>query len=340
MPIDMRIWRVDENRLRPVPPEKLPLEQTLEDWLADDISMVSDDLLVIGRQLTSPLGGILDLLAIDPNGDLTILELKRGKSPRDVVAQILHYAAWIRTLTWDQICEVAGEYLGGVSLADRFQQRFGQPLPESLNGNHRMCIVATDLDPRSETIVNYLSGVHGVDINVVFFRHYRDADGDAFVARSWLLDPYQVAERAATSSARRRPPLSLQELRAQAVEQGMAETYDALYDFFSRNGDAIRRTPNNIAFVFATSGGQTAAFSVYPNRSSRGQGVYTDVRPAYLAEAFDVSEDAVRAVLPLPGSSKDAHGEVYWFRSIEDVGRLVQALGERELGDTGDGPDG
>jgi hypothetical protein len=326
----MRIWRVDENRLRPVPPEKLPLEQTLEDWLADDISMVSDDLLVISRQLTSPLGGILDLLAIDPNGDLTILELKRDKTPRDIVGQILHYAAWIRTLTWDEIRDIACEYFGGVSLSERFQQRFGQPLPETLNGNHRMCIVATDLDPRSETIVNYLSGVHSVDINVVFFRHYRDADGAGFVARSWLLDPYQVAERAATSGARRRPPLSLLELRAQAVEQGVAEVYNALYDFLSRNGDAIRRTPNNVAFVFATSGGQTAAFSAYPNRSSREQGLYTDVRPAYLAEAFDVSEDAVRVALPLAGSSNDAHGEVYWFRSIEEVGRLTEALGERQ----------
>ncbi|MEI6499807.1 MAG: hypothetical protein WCP21_02145, partial [Armatimonadota bacterium] len=272
MPIDMRIWRVDENRLRPVTPEKLPLEQTLEDWLAADIAMVSDDLLVIGRQLSSPLGGTLDLLAVDPNGDLAVLELKRDKTPRDVVGQTLHYAAWIRTLTWEQICAIAADYFGGVPLADRFQQRFGQPLPDDLNTSHRMCIVATDLDPRSETIVNYLFEVHGVNINVVFFRHYRDADGDAFVARSWLIDPYQVQERAAVANARRRPPLTLQELRDLAVTNGVAGTYDAVYDFFRGSANSMRRTPNNIAFVLATSGGQTAAFSVYPGRSSTESG--------------------------------------------------------------------
>lgn len=65
---------------------------------------------------------------------------------------------------------------------------------------------------------------------------------------------------------------------------------------------------------------------MYPNRSSRDEGVYTDVRPGYIAEAFGLPEDSVRAAMPLTGSSKDAHGEIYWFRSVQNVEQLVDVL--------------
>ena len=40
----------------------------------------------------------IDLLAIDADGNLHVLELKRDKTPRDVVAQVLDYGSWVTTL--------------------------------------------------------------------------------------------------------------------------------------------------------------------------------------------------------------------------------------------------
>lgn len=40
-------------------------------------------------------GGILDLLAVDEEANLVIVELKRDRTPRDVVAQTLDYASCI-----------------------------------------------------------------------------------------------------------------------------------------------------------------------------------------------------------------------------------------------------
>ncbi len=43
-------------------------------------------------------------------GDLLIVELKKGKASRDVIAQLLEYAAWASTLTADALAKIAEDY--------------------------------------------------------------------------------------------------------------------------------------------------------------------------------------------------------------------------------------
>ena len=157
MPVEMALWKIKDEKLHSVASKPLNSEEMLEDWLADDISMVSEDLLVIGRQVSSDLGGVLDLLAIDRNGDLVVLELKRHLTPRDVVAQALHYAAWVRTLSWEDVEQIASDFYDGASLENKFSDQFGESLPDNINTAHQIYIVAAEMDSVSETIVRYLS---------------------------------------------------------------------------------------------------------------------------------------------------------------------------------------
>ena len=50
-----------------------------------------------------------DLLGIDSEGNLVIVELKRDKAPREVVAQLLEYAAWANELV-RRNSEIAEDY--------------------------------------------------------------------------------------------------------------------------------------------------------------------------------------------------------------------------------------
>ena len=47
--------------------------------------MSGTDLLIIGRQVPTGFGGFIDLLALDAEGRVHVLELKRDRTPRDVV---------------------------------------------------------------------------------------------------------------------------------------------------------------------------------------------------------------------------------------------------------------
>lgn len=66
MPVEMRIWRIDGERPRPLSTAVLPTEAALEDFLERDPSLLGTPLLVIGRQVRTPHGEFVDLLAIVP----------------------------------------------------------------------------------------------------------------------------------------------------------------------------------------------------------------------------------------------------------------------------------
>jgi hypothetical protein len=170
------------------------LEERLEDWIEDDISMLSDDLLIIGRQIETDYDGKIDLLCIDRVGDLAIVELKRDRTPREITAQILDYASWIKDLSIERIINIANSYLKSIdqqSLEYAFNQKFDTDLPEVLNDSHSMLIVASEIDTSSERIINYLSTTYDVDINAVTFQYFKD-DGGEYIARMFLIEPTQT----------------------------------------------------------------------------------------------------------------------------------------------------
>jgi hypothetical protein len=200
MSFQMNLWQVKNSSLIELNKTKLGSENRLEEWLANDISLLGLELLVIGRQVSTINRGRIDLLAIDLHGDLFILELKRDKTPRDIIAQVLDYASWIRELDYDQINEIATDYLKK-SLPEVFREYFDEPLPESINTSHSMVIVASEFDESSERIVQYLSSEYKVNINVVFFSFFRQESME-LVGRAWLKDPDEVEE---TKSRKRAP---------------------------------------------------------------------------------------------------------------------------------------
>src|SRR5262245_44450506 len=107
MPFQMNLWQVKNNSLNEVNKTKLEAENRLEEWLAKDISLLGLELLVIGRQVSTINRGRIDLLAVDRHCDLFIVELKRDKTPRDIIAQVLDYASWVKDLDYDQVNGIA-----------------------------------------------------------------------------------------------------------------------------------------------------------------------------------------------------------------------------------------
>jgi len=107
MPMNIDLWKVSDNNIVVLNKSKLESEDRLETWIENDPSILGIDLLIIGRQVVTEYGGKIDLLGISSEGDLIIIELKRDKTPREIIAQVLDYASWVKSLTYSDIDGIA-----------------------------------------------------------------------------------------------------------------------------------------------------------------------------------------------------------------------------------------
>jgi hypothetical protein len=97
MPLELGVWRIDAG-VTTVEFGPLELEATLETILDSHIEIASPDWMVIGRQVRTHFDKCIDLLAVDSAGNIIALEVKRDRTYRDIVAQLLDYGSWVRKL--------------------------------------------------------------------------------------------------------------------------------------------------------------------------------------------------------------------------------------------------
>jgi hypothetical protein len=188
-----RLWKVEGKKLLEVAATQPQTESIVEEWISRDPSIIGLNLLIIACQWPTDFGGRIDLLGIDEAGDLTLIEIKRDKTPREAIAQALDYGSWVNGLSTSRIHSIARDYLHR-PLSEAFREKFGQNIPETLNSSHNLLIVASGLDPSSKRIVEYLAETHNVSINTAFFTYFRDQDVE-YLAADWLLDQREVVER-------------------------------------------------------------------------------------------------------------------------------------------------
>ncbi len=201
MSIKHAIWKVGAQP-SPLSTTTLLHEQQLEDMIVSAPQILSGEWMLIGRQEQTGQGGRIDFLAIAPDASLVLIELKRNRTPREIVAQALDYASWVQQLTADKIEQIYQRFSKGGKLGDAFKRHFGADLDEeTLNQSHQILLVAAELDDSTERIITYLNA-RDIAINVLFFQVFQHGN-EQFLSRAWLIDPGETqANVAATATVK------------------------------------------------------------------------------------------------------------------------------------------
>lgn len=172
----------------------LELESHLEDWLENSPwALAQEPILWIGRQTSVSVEESTifpDLLGLDANGNLVIVELKRDEAPREVVAQVLEYAARANELSEEQIQKIAkdyfenGEEFKGKHFQDVFKDVFDIPDTDEvppLNRNLRLYIVAGSISAGVARVCRFLRTSHGMDINCIDVCTFETEESDEII---------------------------------------------------------------------------------------------------------------------------------------------------------------
>lgn len=338
---EVHLWQIGaEEQLIAIDRAPLNLESRLQEWLARDISVLEPTLLVIGREVETDYGGFIDILCVDAAGDLVIVELKRDKTPREVTAQALDYASWVVNLSNERVTSIANAHLDG-GFESAFRTRFGSDVPETLNGDHRVLVVGSEIDASSERIIRYLSDAHGVSINAATFQYFRLPDGSEVLARVFLIEPSEVELKTRTKgSSKRRPNLSYEELNMLAAEAGVGELYDHAVSAF----DGLLQkhtTRSSIGFASLLDGSRKTVISLLPGESSAGEGLRYRLYKNRYAELAKVHVSELASLLPLrhddwvygpADAGPDWEGFEGFIADPQEIDRLASAL--KQVGPT------
>ena len=179
----MALFRISSNQIPYQIPQKdfesKKYEENLEEWIEKCPEILSDaeSFLIIGRQVTTAYGKIIDLLALDQSGNTVIIELKRGRTPREIIAQALEYTSWVSTLQETDLEKIASIYLARKesdfkSLKHSFSDFFKiEEKSATFNSSQRIIIISQEITPEIALTAKY-HNIKGFDITLMTFSYF------------------------------------------------------------------------------------------------------------------------------------------------------------------------
>jgi len=187
---------VENKRLKKLTPIKFSEFEIkerfdIEEWIRKNPGVLEETLLIIGEQNSLPSGRQADLLAIDKNGNLAIIELKRDDSGREVHWQAITYAAQFSEYSPNDIITLFEEYLQDNNEdpdeAKSKIEAFIEEDLEKINQKQRIILVSKEFHQDVLKAAKWLSEEYGMDIKCVRLVPFKDEDGDLFLNSEVLI---------------------------------------------------------------------------------------------------------------------------------------------------------
>ena len=154
-------------------------------------------LLIIGRQVPTDLGRSIDLLGVDREGNVVVVELKRNRTPRDVVAQALEYDA-------AALERILGEYRPAEpkGLAEQHREYFDQSEAIAFNKDQRIVIIGQQVTPEIRQTALFL-GAKEVPVTCVEFTFFQAAGGGRLLSQEIVVGGNEAKPRRTLTLSRK-----------------------------------------------------------------------------------------------------------------------------------------
>ena len=153
----------------------------IQEWIAATPKILGETLTMISKELILPSGRRLDLLAVDKEGALVVIELKRDNSGSDVEWQAIKYASYCSNFSPAEIYKHFAEYLGTDGDDAQIKiEGFINCEPEDLNQKQRIILVAKEFHSEVISAVLWLRESE-IDIECIRLTPYFDQKGGLFI---------------------------------------------------------------------------------------------------------------------------------------------------------------
>lgn len=274
----MRVFRIENNSLTSYREEDFKIdnvEKILEDWIENSPNAIfeNEEVLIIGRQVTTNLGKAIDLLGLDREGNTVVIELKRERTPRETVAQILEYASYIEDLTYDQLEKIDGDYLGeeGLNLTEKHKTKFKLSNEEAVafNKEQRLVIVGQNISKEIEQTSMFLNK-KGLEIYCIAFKYFKDKKGERIITSDFVVKK----DKTTGGSTESKPKIDKEKFLAN-VDEYITDFFSRLFILTSENRMPLHWGSTGFSLNVDLSGKHVNILYGYSNIMVDGQSIYT-----------------------------------------------------------------
>ncbi len=206
MSTEPQLFRVDPDSKESVKVDEVDFShlglqerQDIQEWIVANPEILGDDLLIIAKEFSDfdRTSERLDLLAIDRDGKLVIIELKRDHSGVDAHWQAIKYASYLRRATHEDILRMLANF-EGVSEAEaeeKLLEHVEIGSLENLNDEQRVILASHRFAPEVTSAVLWLNDKAQDEnlISCVQLTPYQD--GDVLYVQTNTIIPVVGAER-------------------------------------------------------------------------------------------------------------------------------------------------
>jgi len=175
----------------------------IQEWLETTPSILGEKLLIIAKEKTYFEGTRErpDLIAIDKDGNIVIIELKRDDSGSDAHWQAIKYTSYWARFSVHDILRVYADYInihGGKEEEEEVDEEYanqeiidfiGQGSAENINKRQRIILISHRFSKEVITAVDWLIENYGVDIKCVQLIPYFDEDKETYYLQSNTILP-------------------------------------------------------------------------------------------------------------------------------------------------------
>ena len=172
----------------------------IQEWVAANPGILGEDLLIIGKEFSGfdRTNERLDLLAVDEDGRLVIIELKRDDTGADAHWQAIKYASYLRRVGLENIVGMLADYakVSKEEAGNRLVKHLDTDDLNGLNNDQRIILASHRFAPEVTSAALWLNDKAPGDnlITCIQLTPYRDMETDSLYIQANRIIPVPGAE--------------------------------------------------------------------------------------------------------------------------------------------------
>lgn len=172
----------------------------IQEWVESNPNILGEELLIISKDLTffNDTKERPDLIALDCNGNIVIIELKRDDSGLNIEWQAIKYASYLSKFKVSDILNLYEKYISKYFKTEESNQEMlkqkilefiDEETLDELNNNQRLILVSHRFAKEVISAVNWLIEKYNMDIKCVQLLPFFDKDKESYYIHSNTILP-------------------------------------------------------------------------------------------------------------------------------------------------------